>query len=335
MAYTPSRPGKLSADDRALFYKKFSGEVLKAFEQKNVFANLVWNKTITSGKSAGFPIIQDSSDPTILVPGTEISSDVIANEEKTILIDGLVVGSTLITDIDAWMSEYEVDSIYAQKLAYQMAKTVDHALAAELVKSALNGSNSVDIATQSDTVADVSASELVDAIFKAAEKLDENNVTDTGRYLAVAPKVYYKLFGYLSAIDKDYAGNGSIATGKIIELAGFTIVKTNTLKNALDVTTSAVEVGADLSADTGDAKSIHKFSVVANTANSAGLLAVAFVMDAAAMLKLKDMAFEKARDIKAQGDWIVTKMAAGFGDIRNESAVIIKDSDATVAAVTS
>ena len=73
MSYTPSRPGQNlnGSDTRELFYKKFAGEVLAEYEQKNVFANLIWGRTITSGKSAGFPLIKDADDPVLFIPGTD------------------------------------------------------------------------------------------------------------------------------------------------------------------------------------------------------------------------------------------------------------------------
>jgi len=51
--YIPSRPGNDgSGDARALFLKVFSGEVLTAFNQKQVMMDKHFVRTIESGKSA-------------------------------------------------------------------------------------------------------------------------------------------------------------------------------------------------------------------------------------------------------------------------------------------
>ena len=336
MTYPLSRPGQLANDARALFYKKWLGEVLKAYEQATVFKSLIRNKSITSGKSGSFPIIGDAPDPKIFVPGVdELTSQVIGNEEVIINIDGLIVGNVMVYELDEWMSEYDVRSPYNQKLAYQMAVTTDRAIAAEIAKNALNGSNRVNLATQKATVALASAEELVDAIFAAAEKLDNNKVMGMERYLAVSPTVFYKLFKYLSAIDKDYGGQGSIATGTILELAGFKIVKTNTLSPLINIPDAgSVTFGVDLSGDGGQKHQITVAeSATGSATGSAGILGLAFVEDAAAMLTLKDLTPEINYIPEKLSNLIVVKMAAGFGALRKEASVIIADPAATISAV--
>ena len=55
---SPSRSGLISggSDNDALFLKVFSGEILTAFEQNNVMKDLHMMRTISSGKSAQFPV---------------------------------------------------------------------------------------------------------------------------------------------------------------------------------------------------------------------------------------------------------------------------------------
>lgn len=51
--YTPSRPGSAGGGDpRELFLKVFSGEVLTAFNQRQVMMDKHFVRTIDSGKSA-------------------------------------------------------------------------------------------------------------------------------------------------------------------------------------------------------------------------------------------------------------------------------------------
>ena len=60
---TPSRLGIVNAAspsgfaaDNALFLKVFAGEFLTAFEENNVMKDLHTSRTISSGKSAQFPV---------------------------------------------------------------------------------------------------------------------------------------------------------------------------------------------------------------------------------------------------------------------------------------
>jgi len=55
---TPSRLGQINVagDANALFLKVFSGEVLSAFERENQMLGMTMTRSITSGKSAQFPV---------------------------------------------------------------------------------------------------------------------------------------------------------------------------------------------------------------------------------------------------------------------------------------
>ena len=60
---TPSRVGVVNgatptdfASENALFLKVFAGEVLTAFDENNVMKDLHTMRTISSGKSAQFPV---------------------------------------------------------------------------------------------------------------------------------------------------------------------------------------------------------------------------------------------------------------------------------------
>lgn len=75
------------------------------------------------------------------------------------------------------------------------------------------------------------ADDLIEAIFAAAEALDEKNVPEEGRVVYVKPDSYYRLANSSKVINVDFgnAGNGSTASGKVMRVAGIDIVKTNNL----------------------------------------------------------------------------------------------------------
>ena len=73
--FTSSRLGLVNATGTsydALFLKTFSGEVLSAFRKATVFEALHTVRTISSGKSAQFPIIGLSSTA-YHTPGTQLT----------------------------------------------------------------------------------------------------------------------------------------------------------------------------------------------------------------------------------------------------------------------
>ena len=55
---TPSRLGQVNGANSAfaLFLKVFSGEVLTTFDELNIMKSLHMTRTISSGKSAQFPV---------------------------------------------------------------------------------------------------------------------------------------------------------------------------------------------------------------------------------------------------------------------------------------
>ena len=73
-AYDVRRLGQtnLTGDVRDLFLKLYAGEVLTAFEAKNIMMPLMRTRTITKGKSASFPFLGRTSAE-YHTPGNEIT----------------------------------------------------------------------------------------------------------------------------------------------------------------------------------------------------------------------------------------------------------------------
>ena len=108
----------LGADKDALFLKVFSGEVLQVFEENNALLPLVRQRTISSGKSAQFPVTgvatakYHTPGESIMGSGTDTSSPAdgvldsskyltqMKHTERVISIDGMLVSSAFIGDID-------------------------------------------------------------------------------------------------------------------------------------------------------------------------------------------------------------------------------------------
>ena len=130
-----------------LFLKVFSGEVLQTFETATVMKPLHMVRTITSGKSAQFPVTGIASasyfTPGVdLVQGTLPASGLVSSikhSEVTINIDDLLLSSTFIDKLDEAKNHYDVRSIYSTELGRALARTMDKNLIGVAINAAFSG----------------------------------------------------------------------------------------------------------------------------------------------------------------------------------------------------
>ena len=124
------------ANDNAMFLKVFSGEVLKAFDETNVFMGLHTVRTISSGKSAQFPNTWKATAG-YHTPGNTIGGDSVINISETIInIDDLLYASTEIYDLDEAKNHYDVRSEFSRQLGLALAKQLDQRIARTFVLAA-------------------------------------------------------------------------------------------------------------------------------------------------------------------------------------------------------
>lgn len=308
-----------AGDVDALFLKIFAGEVLTAFDETNVALAYTQSRSISSGKSASFPATGKVGGE-YHVPGTEITGLTINSAETIITIDDLLISHGFIANIDEAKQHYDFRSIYSQEMGRFLARTMDKHLlqVATLAARATNvvtGEPGGSVILTNDPMAPGSANfatngeHLAEAIYIAAQKLDEKDIPAEDRVVFVRPAQYYALVKAVKNIDKDYDGNGSFSKGNIVEVAGIPIVKTNHLPST------------DLSAATG---------VTAGTGNKyrgnfANTTALVMHKSAIGTVKLLDLGMESAYDIRRQGTLMVAKYAVGHGILRPQAAVEIRN----------
>lgn len=336
---SPSRSGLISggSDNDALFLKVFSGEILTAFEQNNVMKDLHLMRTITSGKSAQFPVSGIASAK-YHTPGVNIADSgnsmlsSIGMNERVITIDDVLVSSTFIANIDELKSHYDVRSIYASELGKALAKRFDIATMKTLFAAASAGAsapqaggNSISGATTNTTAG------IVDALYAAATKLDEVDAPSEGRFAIVTPAQYYKLLTADNvAINKDTSGGSAdAARGTIVEVAGIQLKKSN---NFLEVIAEGNIAVDQSSADNDDGSANNDvfggsgvgyngdFSALNNSGEHGILVGT---KEAIGTVKLLDLATESEYQIERQGTLFVAKYAMGHGVLRPECAVKI------------
>lgn len=311
MPFTLSRSGQRNGagDDRAQYLKVFSGEVLTAFQQKQVMMDKHQVMTITNGKSASFPVVGTVSAK-YMSPGDELTGDAILHGERIITIDQMLTASTTIANIDEAMNHYDTRSIYSNELGQALANTGDKQLLQLGVLAARSSGTEAteqggSVITSASAATDSEA--LIAAIFGAAEVFDGKDVPEDERYFYLRPAAYYKLAQNTKIMNKDWGGMGVYADGNVLRVAGMTLVKTNHLPSGV-VASGSTEAG------TGD-KYAGTFSTTVGLAMQRQCLGT---------VKLLDLAMETEYEARRQATFVVAKYAMGHGILRPACAVEIK-----------
>ena len=299
---------------KALFLKVFAGEVLTAFNSKNIGMGLHRVRTISSGKSAQFPLT-GITETDYLAAGAEITPRAIKHNEKIITVDDLLTSSAFIARIDEAMNHYDVRSIYSAQIGEALAKKADEAIFKSIANASVGKANDGTAlsATQADTTpvagaqiasgasdSTISGQKAADAIFSALQTLDEKSISGE-RYVVVKPALYYAMFkgtsndmaGFMSS---DFGSGGNANAGTVPMIGGAKVYTTT------------------------------HFPAVADYEGTKDIQALVFTKDAAATVKLLDLGVESEYLIQNQGTLMVAKYAMGHDALRGECAVRISQS---------
>lgn len=307
--FTVSRFGANNgaADKTELFLKVYGNEVLKYFLESTIMDSKHRVRTITSGKSAAFPVF-GTTTAGYHTPGQELNGNSILSSERVINIDGLLISHAAIASIDELMSHFDIRADYARKLGHALAKKYDQqclqvGVLAARSASTITGGNGGSVLTAATygTDADV----LAGGIFAAAQKLDEKNVPEEDRFCVLRPAQYYLLAQNTKVLNQDWGGKGAYSEGKVFRIAGVNILMSNLLPIS--------NIAADSPAP---ANTYH-----ANFSTTIGLV---FQREAIGTVKLQDMAVETEYSARHQSTLMLAKIACGHGCLNPEAAVELK-----------
>jgi hypothetical protein len=324
---TLANPGQanLAGDAKALFLEIFSGEVMNAFNMATVTASRHTVRTISEGKSASFAATGQTTTG-YHVPGAELTFDQIEHGQRIINIDRLLYASVFIDVLDEAMQHFDVRSEYSTQIGQALAETWDKDVLRTMLLAARSNStltasapeNHGEIITAAGAggiAADYTL--FVDALYQAARVLDEKNVPEGGRQAFVSPLTWYSLFrdNSVSAvsdmINRDFAGNGSIANVQMPKIAGVELIKTNNLPTTDE--SAAGNENSDLDIDYSDTIAALNIGAAVGT------------------VKLLDLKMESQYDLRRQGNIILGKLAVGHGVLRPELALEINDAGVVAA----
>ena len=365
-AYSVSFQGQNnnSGDVRDLFLKLYAGEVLTAFEEKKVLMDKVRTRTISKGKSASFPMTGRASAE-YLTPGNEITGGQIRAGERIVTIDDLLISAQFIANIDEAINHYDVRSIYSKEAGIALANEADRNVARMLVKAALSTNATAAAGLVQDykafseedftpnvtigaaTVDALDPAKLAKAIFDAKKQMEIKNVPTDGAVVALPPEQYYALMDVsdgskLTFMNKDFGGNGSVASGSVPMIANMPVIMSNHA-NVSNLYTSLATGNANegetsdnapLANTVGSGRATQYDLPVADVdgrdmvAEAALIRGFVFTPEAVATVKLLDLGMESEYQINRQGTLMVAKYAMGHNVLRPASCIALLDADA-------
>lgn len=296
----------LSGDVRAQYLQVFTGEVLQAFNEINVYGAHTESRTIQFGKLAQW-IVSWKGSARYHTPGTEIVGDQTAFAQVNIGIDDLLIADRFVSNIDEALSQFDIRSPLSREMGMALARVFDQQLAqlcslaarsSAFVTGAPGGSQ---ITLPSDSYA---ADDLVAAIFSALTAMDQKYIPKEDRVIVVRPADFYNLINSSSrAVNWLYnqgGSNGGIGEGEIYRIGGVPLVVSNNIPST-NVTTGPT----------------------AYQGNFTKTIAHVFQREAIGTVKLMDLAMEAEYQTRFQGTLMLARYAVGHGILRPECAVEI------------
>lgn len=344
---TPSRLGQINATGAfdALWLKKFTGEVLTAYEASKVLKPTVRVRQIDSGKSAQFAATYRAR-ARYHSPGTEITGQKIKHNEITVTLDDLLIADAFVASIDELKNHYDVRAPYANELGEALSLFEDRTIAQVIAKAARGaelfaGDGGGSSVTQANVGGSAdfgtSGSDLISALNLAKQKMDEKKVpVDRMPVNSVfLPAQWYLIANSDKNLNKDFGGAGSLARQALRTVSDINVFKSSALFFGKDVTPFVTATNTDGVIMDGSGNFSSGISAEdalpndfptkyhADLTNTRGLV---WCEPAVAYLQLLGLNFEIVRDPRRRGHLMIAEMAVGLDALRTKCAVEIKTS---------
>ena len=366
MAYNATSPNRFGTNAGLsgsgvdeLFLKVFSGEVLTTFEETNLMMGLHRVRTITSGKTAQFPVTGVASakyhtpGESVLVDDTGYLSS-INHGEKTISIDGILQSSAFVADIDEAKNHYDVRSIYSTEIGRALAYHADKAIMRTVIAGAreltdrfstsavttdtaviaskylggvinIDGTSTVD--TEIDSQGEYGGSgsqergkDLYEGIFKAANLMDSKNVSRDGRFCILSPDNYYKLLTENEdAISRDFNPEGNGS------FAGGDIAAIAGIRILKSTHLPTGDETGDALLDAAEINNNVFGGTTGYAADFSNTQGVVFQTEGVGTVKLMDLSMESEYFMERMGTLLLAKYAMGHGVLRPEACYELVD----------
>lgn len=312
-----------AGDTRAIFLKKFSGDVLRIHLDKAVMAPYVWSKPVSGQKSAAWPLTTKVEGDYHAGKGVYLTGETYNNGEKIITVDDNFVLPLFFNKLDDIMGHWDNRAPYVEAMANDLTLVKDTHLMMEAILGSrsgalVTGSNGGTTITNDKLKLDAGAGAasatiaeqvqaFIDALSAAAQALTDKSVPMDGRYCVVPSQLYYACSNAIfangfSLLNQDYRGTGAnIATNVVGPIHGFQIIM------SIHVPSTNVAASGRFTYHNGD------FSKTVAFCGRKGALGSLEMQG----IKIGSDGYEE----KLQGELLVASMINGCGFIRPEELI--------------
>mgnify|MGYP000542203197 CR=1 FL=1 len=304
-----THPGQINGAGAvdATFLKLFSGEVLSAFHQEQVTMGKFLERSISSGKSATFPVT-GRLKASLHTPGVFIDGQKMLQNERVIPIDGKLLADSQTSDIEELQNHYDIRSIISTELGEAIANVYDQ----NNLRCAILGSRDTTPLITGETDAgeeivdadaDTVVANLVAAIASSNTKLTVKRIPKSDRNTFLAPVQYALIQQSNLVTNRDLGGIGSFAQGVSGPIQGTSLIETLNLPQV---------------DESADADVIAKYR-----ADYSNVVAVTTHKSAVGIVKLMGMSLEVFWDGRRQVWVLIAKQATGHDWLRNAASCSI------------
>ena len=221
----------------------YYGQVLTAFERKNVFLDLVTVKTLQNGSSTSIPVIGQGAESDIKthVPGTDLTMASIPVKERVINIDALEYFALAVDKFEEKILHFETRGELAKQAGEALSVKIDKKVATTILLASQTSGTIGGSVVQADgtevnndtidsgATPKAKGNALIESVFALVAEMEKKNVT--GEKMLVVSPTEYSYLAQSDGVNKDITSgdNGGINKGTIMEVAGIKIYKSNHL----------------------------------------------------------------------------------------------------------
>jgi N4-gp56 family major capsid protein len=250
---TVTKANAQGANDIGFIPELWSDEIIAAYKQNLVLANLV-NKMPMTGKKGDTLHIPK---PERGAANAKTAADTVtiqqtANTEVTVTINNHYEYSRLIEDIVEVQALDSLRRFYTDDAGYALAKQIDNDLFAELLNvsndaGTADGSDATQSHYQingaSDVLIDYDDSTALEAFSDAAfrnmiQRLDDADVPMEGRVLIIPPVIRNTIMGIERYVSSDFVNGRGVNNGQIGQLYGVDVYVTSNAPTVTGTNTS-------------------------------------------------------------------------------------------------
>jgi len=351
----PSSDGKAGANK--LWLPLWSGEVINAYDEYNVFENLITTKTLSGGYSYEFPVTGTVALNAAWDAGEELIGGDSSSTTFKVNLDKRPMAAHFETDnVDLLVTQWDYRSELARQAGLTLANTRDKQIVSALIAASVVAPLTSDprglgvsnfpapavVATGTSAIG-VEVSQCTETIALSILQnienylvfMQENNYPVENVYCAVPPKVFQviRALGIPRADNKftNYPLFG--ASEEVGGLGAPLAVGMNSMMDTLDymgvkiIKTNHIPRSNLGSAPIGGAK----YNLDCSTVNIFGML---FQPEAVAGLSLMGMKVDTVQDVRRNTQFTVASMMKGTGILRPELCQLLVGTTSAAAADT-